>query len=86
MTSLAYLWDRDQEELLQEMIDKGMVVILIKTAAAGLDPRKHLGKTIAELKDYFLKIVSLLKRVLVNFVRKRNGDLTYVEKEENMSQ
>jgi len=53
MTSLAYLWMRDQDELLQEMIDKGMVVILIKVAAAGLVPEKHLGKTITELKPHF---------------------------------
>ena len=57
LTSLAYLWMRDQDELLQEMIDKGMVVILIKVAAAGLEPEKHLGKTITELKPHFEKIV-----------------------------
>lgn len=57
MTSLAYLWNRDQAELLQEMIDKGMEVILIKTAAAGLEPEKHLGKTITELKSHFEAIV-----------------------------
>jgi diphthine-ammonia ligase len=57
MTSLAYLWNRDQADLLQEMIDKGMKVILIKTAAAGLEPEKHLGKTITELKPHFEAIV-----------------------------
>ncbi len=57
LTSLALLWMRDQDELLQEMIDKGMNVILIKVAAAGLEPEKHLGKTITELKPHFEKIV-----------------------------
>ncbi len=57
LTSLAYLWDRDQDDLLNEMIEKGMDVILIKTAVAGLEPEKHLGKTLVELKDYFQVIV-----------------------------
>jgi hypothetical protein len=39
------------------MIDSGMKVVLIKTAAAGLDPNKHLGKTISELKEHFMAIV-----------------------------
>ena len=58
LTSLALLWMRDQEELLQEMIEKGMEAILIKTAAAGLEPEKHLGKTIEELRSHFDKIVN----------------------------
>ena len=57
LNSLAYLWNRDQSELLKEMIDTGVKAILIKIAAYGLDPQKHLGKTIEELYDYFLKIV-----------------------------
>ena len=57
MTSLAYLWNREQSELLQDMIDSGMKVIIIKTAAAGLEPEKHLGKTIAELREHFMAIV-----------------------------
>lgn len=48
---------RDQDELLEEMIEKGMHIILIKTAAAGLEPEKHLGKTINELRPHFEKIV-----------------------------
>jgi len=86
LTSLAYLWMRDQDELLQEMIDKGMVVILIKVAAAGLEPEKHLGKTITELKPHFEKIVfekALLK--LMNSYRIKSLGLMFVEKEENMN-
>jgi len=56
LVSLAYLWGRDQQELLQEMIDCSMTAIIIKTAVMGLDPYKHLGKTIAELKDHFWQI------------------------------
>jgi diphthine-ammonia ligase len=59
MVSLAYLWNRNQTELLQDMIDSGMDCIVIKTAAAGLEPEKHLGKTLVELKPHFEKIVKL---------------------------
>jgi diphthine-ammonia ligase len=34
-----------------------MNAILIKVAAYGLMPDKHLGKSIAELQPYFLEIV-----------------------------
>jgi diphthamide synthase (EF-2-diphthine--ammonia ligase) len=39
------------------MIQNNMDCILIKVAAFGLDPKLHLGRTIAELYDYFIKIV-----------------------------
>ncbi len=35
LVSLAYLWQRDQEELLKEMIDCGLEAIIIKVAAMG---------------------------------------------------
>ena len=53
----AYLWHRDQAELLAEMVDCGMESILIKVAAMGLDPKKHLGKTIAELQEELNRLV-----------------------------
>lgn len=44
LTPLAYLWRRDQEELLGEMIDCGLQAIFIKVAALGgfLNIRKCL--------------------------------------------
>jgi diphthine-ammonia ligase len=36
MTSIAYLWHRNQHELLQEMIDYGLEAVLIKVASYGL--------------------------------------------------
>ena len=36
LTSLAYLWQRDQKELLAEMIDTGLTAIVIKVAAIGI--------------------------------------------------
>lgn len=47
---LAYLWRRDQAALLKEMISSGVHALLIKVAAFGLDPGKHLGKTLAEME------------------------------------
>lgn len=54
LTSLAYLWQRDQVELLQEMVDSGMEAIIIKVAAMGLSPSTHLGKTIKELAPFLI--------------------------------
>lgn len=56
LISLCFLWRRPQEELLNEMIQAGMNCILIKTASMGLFPKKHLGKTLAELLPTFMKL------------------------------
>ncbi|KAF9268107.1 hypothetical protein L218DRAFT_984324 [Marasmius fiardii PR-910] len=58
ITCLCYLWRRDQEELLSEMIDSGLEAILIKVAGIGLSP-KHLGKTLAEMQPILMKLNSL---------------------------
>ncbi|KAF8773606.1 diphthine--ammonia ligase-like [Argiope bruennichi] len=49
---LAYLWHRDQDELLQEMIDNKIHAIIIKVAALGLDPKIHLGMTLEEIQPH----------------------------------
>lgn len=54
LISLAYLWQRDQAELLQEMIDCQIDAILVKVATLGLDPSKHLGKSIRQLQPHLL--------------------------------
>ncbi|KAJ9584323.1 hypothetical protein L9F63_021323 [Diploptera punctata] len=56
LVALAYLWRRDQAELLQEMIDCHIEAIVIKVATLGLDPAKHLGMRITELQPYILKM------------------------------
>ncbi|GLV35478.1 uncharacterized protein CBL_01373 [Carabus blaptoides fortunei] len=56
LVSLAYLWQRDQSELLQEMIDSKVSAILVKVATLGLDPTKHLGKTIKQLQPHLLNM------------------------------
>lgn len=47
LTSLSYLWQRDQAELMQEMCKSGLEAILIKVAAIGLKD-KHLGLTLQQ--------------------------------------
>jgi len=56
LVALAYLWRRDQGELLQEMIDCNIDAIIIKVAALGLDPSKHLGLKISEIQPHLIKM------------------------------
>uniref|UniRef100_A0A061RHG0 Diphthine--ammonia ligase n=1 Tax=Tetraselmis sp. GSL018 TaxID=582737 RepID=A0A061RHG0_9CHLO len=50
LTSLAYMWHQPQQKLLRRMCESGIEAVLIKVAALGLDPRKHLGRTLAEME------------------------------------
>ncbi|KAI0723210.1 hypothetical protein C8Q76DRAFT_614876 [Earliella scabrosa] len=58
LTPLCYLWQRDQEELLAEMIEAGMEAILIKVAGIGLTT-KHLGQTLAQMQPTLMKLNAL---------------------------
>ena len=49
LTSLAYLWKRDQLELLSEMAEAEMEAVVIKIAGIGLTTEKHLGADIREI-------------------------------------
>ncbi|MBW0470339.1 hypothetical protein O181_010054 [Austropuccinia psidii MF-1] len=49
LVSLAYLWQRNQDELLGEMIKASLESLLIKVASIGLMPG-HLGKTLKEMQ------------------------------------
>ncbi|NXP50671.1 DPH6 ligase, partial [Heliornis fulica] len=53
---LAYLWRQNQEILLKEMISSKIQAIIIKVAALGLDPDKHLGKTLDQMEPYLLEL------------------------------
>ncbi|KAL1916670.1 uncharacterized protein VTP21DRAFT_5374 [Calcarisporiella thermophila] len=55
LTSLAYLWRRDQKELLGEMIASGVESVLVKVAAIGLGER-HLGEGINAMYPYLCKM------------------------------
>ncbi|XP_075440800.1 uncharacterized protein LOC142486024, partial [Ascaphus truei] len=61
---LAFLWRRRQEDLLDEMTSRGLQAVLIKVAAFGLEPDKHLGKTLEEIRPH-LKQLSCLYGVHV---------------------
>lgn len=52
---LAYLWHREQEALLKDMIASDVEAIIIKTAAMGLLPR-HLGATLPEILPEMLSL------------------------------
>ncbi len=47
------------------MIDSGVHAIMIKTAAMGLEPRKHLGQTISDLYNHLCHIVSHFKFISI---------------------
>jgi len=55
LKSLAYLWQKEQKQLIQEMIDVNLEAVIVKVAAEGLN-EDHLGKTIKELQPYFHKL------------------------------
>lgn len=56
LVPLAYLWRRDQTELLQEMIDCQVDSIIIKVASLGLLPDLHLKKTLIEMQPHLLRM------------------------------
>ncbi|XP_074628267.1 uncharacterized protein LOC141886126 isoform X2 [Acropora palmata] len=56
LSSLAYLWRRDQQELLSEMISSGIEAVLIKVAAMDLSPHHHLGLSISEVYSLMCKL------------------------------
>lgn len=54
---ISYLWQRDQQEVLNEMLfAHHMQIILVKVAGAGLDPYKHLNKDLASLYPTLLAL------------------------------
>ena len=55
LTSLAFLWRRNQAELLSEMIESRIKAVLIKVASLGLD-QSHLGRTLGDLEGHLTKM------------------------------
>lgn len=60
LVSLSYLWRRDQEDLLKEMIECSVNAVIIKVAALGLEPR-HLGKSIGDMQSHLVKMVNIIR-------------------------
>lgn len=58
LISVAYMWEREQRALLRDIIQDGVVAVVIKTAAMGLD-RRHIGKTLNQLEPYLLHIADI---------------------------
>ena len=56
LVSLAYMWHQPQAALLQGMIASGIEAVLIKVAALGLVPERHLGKTLQHMEPHLHKI------------------------------
>jgi diphthine-ammonia ligase len=58
LKSFSFLWRRaTQSDVLTQMLDDGMVAVLVRTAAPpGLVPRKHLNKTIGQLQGLFMQL------------------------------
>lgn len=59
LVSFAFLWRRDQAELLDEMIKANIEAVLIKVATLGLD-QSHLGKPLSHVRDHLHKMVASL--------------------------
>tara|TARA_B100000674_G_scaffold143736_1_gene113330 strand:+ start:34 stop:2289 length:2256 start_codon:yes stop_codon:yes gene_type:complete len=59
LVPLAFLWRCPQPRLLGEMIEAGMDCAVVKVAALGLDPEKHLGKTLQQLQAHLEKLHAL---------------------------
>ena len=49
LTSLTPLWQRQQRQLLREMVEEGMQAVLVKVASMGLDA-SFVGRTIGEVE------------------------------------
>lgn len=56
LISLSYLWQRDQVELLDEIVRSKLDARIIKVAGMGLKPQTHIGKSLAEMQQGLLRL------------------------------
>jgi diphthine-ammonia ligase len=56
LVSLAFLWQQPQGLVLDLICDANVDAVLIKVAAMGLEPRKHLGKSLDSMRAFLKKI------------------------------
>ena len=56
LVSLAYLWQQPQPRVLDLICDSNVHAVLVKVAAMGLEPKKHLGATLAAARPLLRKI------------------------------
>ncbi len=55
LTPLQYLWQRDRQSVLSEMIAAGIHAVLVKISGGGLES-KHLGKDLGSLYPVFQRL------------------------------
>lgn len=55
LISLAYLWQRPQDDLLDEIIESGIDARIIKTAALGLN-KSHLGRSLGNVRPDLIQL------------------------------
>lgn len=74
---LAFLWERYQSELLNEIVESGIDAILITVAALSLVPEKHLGKrkTLKEMQPF----LTSMKHKFGRNVCREGGEYTVQE-------
>lgn len=58
LLTLAYLWRRQQRQLLDEMIKVGVDAVLVKVAGIGLC-EDHLGKSLAQMRETLIKLEAM---------------------------
>lgn len=58
LVPLCFLWQRDQCELLDELVESGLDARIVKVAGYGLD-QKHLGLTLGDARQDLLRLHSL---------------------------
>jgi diphthine-ammonia ligase len=56
LASLAYLWRRNQASLLAEMAAAPLHAVLVKVAALGLSPARHLGRRLDALTPHLVAL------------------------------
>lgn len=56
LVSLSYLWRMPQVKLFDDMMEAKVHALLVKVASLGLDPQKHLGKSLNEMRDHLLSL------------------------------
>lgn len=62
---IGYMWGREQPELLNSMIESGINAVLVKVASFGLG-KKHLGKSLKENQEEFMKMVKIILFYILN--------------------
>jgi hypothetical protein len=77
LVSLAYLWHQPQAALLDGMLAGGLEAVLVKVAALGLDPGRHLGRPLAAVRALLHRLCRCASRACAGILRARCGWLQH---------